>query len=85
MKNSNMAKQNIFNKINLALNKIRPMLQEDGGDVELVDFEEATGVLQVRLLGHCAGCMMANMTLKNGVERMIREAVPEVKEVAARK
>ncbi|PIR92620.1 hypothetical protein COU01_00790 [Candidatus Falkowbacteria bacterium CG10_big_fil_rev_8_21_14_0_10_44_15] len=78
-----MKKQNTINKINLALNKIRPFLQQDGGDVELVDFNKKTGVVSVRLQGHCAGCLMAEVTLKNGIERIIKQDVPEVKEVIA--
>ncbi len=64
-----------------ALEAIRPALQADGGDVELVDVQD--GVVQVRLQGACSGCPMAQMTLKNGIERMVKEAVPEVKEVVA--
>jgi len=78
-----MKKQNTINKINLALNKIRPFLQQDGGDVELVDFNKKTGVVSVRLQGHCAGCLMAEVTLKNGIERIIKQDVPEVKEIIA--
>ena len=78
-----MKKQNTINKINLALNKIRPFLQQDGGDVELVDFNKKTGVVSVRLQGHCAGCLMAEVTLKNGIERIIKQDVPEVREIIA--
>ena len=78
-----MKKQNTINKINLALNKIRPFLQQDGGDVELVGFNENTGVVKVRLQGHCAGCLMAEVTLKNGIERIIKQDVPEVREIIA--
>jgi len=76
-----MDKKNIIDKINIALNKIRPMLQQDGGDVELVDFEEKSGVVKVRLQGHCVGCPMAQMTLKQGIEDELKQAVPEVKKV----
>ena len=62
-----------------ALNKIRPMLQADGGDVELVDVED--GVVKVRLQGACKGCPMSQMTIKNGIEKMLKEQVPEVKSV----
>ena len=68
-------------KIETALNKIRPMLQADGGDVELVDFED--GVVKVRLKGACAGCPMSQMTIKNGVERLLKEQIPEVASVEA--
>ena len=63
-------------KIEIALNKIRPMLQADGGDVELVDVED--GLVKVRLKGACAGCPMSQMTIKNGVERLLKEQIPEV-------
>lgn len=64
-------------KVEAALEKIRPMLQADGGDVELVGIE-AGGVVKVRLQGACAGCPMSQMTLKNGIEKILKEAVPEV-------
>ncbi|NLZ53319.1 MAG: NifU family protein, partial [Thermoanaerobacteraceae bacterium] len=57
-------------------------LQADGGDVELIDVDEQ-GVVKVRLQGACGGCPMASMTLKNGIERALKEAIPEVKEVVA--
>ena len=66
-------------KIEEAINEIRPALQRDGGDIELVDVED--GVVKVRLQGACAGCPGAQMTLKMMVERKIRQAVPEIKEV----
>lgn len=62
---------------------IRPMLQADGGDIELVDVAEDTGVVSVRLQGACKGCPGAQMTLKMGVERHLKEKVPEVTEVVA--
>ncbi len=62
---------------------IRPMLQADGGDIELVGVDEATGVVSVRLQGACKGCPGAQMTLKMGVERHLKEKVPEVTEVVA--
>lgn len=69
-------------RVEAALNKVRPMLQRDGGDVELVDVNEG-GLVQVRLKGACNGCPMAMLTLKNGIERILREQVPEVTEVIA--
>ncbi len=63
-----------------ALEKIRPALQADGGDVEFVDITE-DGIVSVRLKGACGSCPMAMMTLKNGVERVVKAEVPEVKEV----
>lgn len=70
-------------KIEAVLERIRPALKMDGGDVELVDVDEKEGVVTVSLLGACGGCPMSTMTLKMGIERTIREAVPEVKEVVA--
>ncbi len=66
-------------KINDALNKIRPSLQADGGDVELVDYVD--GIVQVRLKGACAGCPMSTMTIKNGIESYLKQTIPEVKSV----
>ena len=66
-------------KIEEALNKIRPLLQADGGDVELVDVDD--GVVKVRLKGACAGCPMSQMTIKNGVEKLLKEQIPEVASV----
>ena len=68
-------------KIQTALERIRPALQTDGGDVELVDLKD--GIVSVKLTGHCGGCPMSTMTLRMGVERIIREEVPEIKEVVA--
>ncbi len=68
-------------KVEQALDKIRPSLQADGGDVELVDVEE--GVVKVRLTGACGGCPMSQMTLKMGIERILKKEIPEVKEVVA--
>jgi Fe-S cluster biogenesis protein NfuA len=62
-----------------ALQKIRPALQADGGDVELIDVVD--GVVKVRLTGACGGCPMSQMTLKMGVEKVIKQQVPEVKSV----
>jgi len=63
-------------KVEKALQKVRPMLQADGGDVELVDVKD--GIVTVRLQGACGGCPMSQMTLKNGIERILKEEVPEV-------
>jgi Fe-S cluster biogenesis protein NfuA len=64
-------------KVQAAIEKIRPMLKADGGDVELIGVSDA-GVVQVRLQGACSGCPMSQMTLKNGIERIIKQEVPEV-------
>jgi Fe-S cluster biogenesis protein NfuA len=69
-------------KIREALDKIRPYLQQDGGDVEFVDYTDEK-VVQVRLQGHCAGCPMSQMTVKNGIERLLKEEYPEVASVEA--
>ena len=68
-------------KVEDVLNKIRPALKADGGDVELVDVKD--GIVSVRLTGHCAGCPMSTMTLKNGIERILKEQITDVKQVVA--
>ncbi len=68
-------------KIESAIKKIRPFLQRDGGDIELVDVVD--GVVKVRLKGACSGCPMSQMTLKQGVEKAIKEDIPEVISVEA--
>lgn len=68
-------------QVEKALDKIRPMLQRDGGNVELVDLEGS--VVKVRLTGACHGCPMSQMTLKAGVERIVKQEVPQVTEVLA--
>ena len=69
-------------KVEAVLEKVRPQLQADGGDVELVDITE-DNVVQLRLQGACAGCPMSQMTLKNGIERTLKQEVSEVKGVEA--
>ncbi|MBU1626946.1 NifU family protein [bacterium] len=69
-------------KVEEVLNDIRPMLQADGGDIELVDVD-GDGVVKVRLKGACAGCPGAAMTLKLGIEEHLKEKIPEVKCVEA--
>lgn len=66
-------------QVEAVLEKIRPSLQADGGDVELVDITE--GVVKVRLKGACAGCPMSQMTLKNGIEKLLKREVPGVESV----
>ena len=63
------------------LGEIRPGLQADGGDIELVDVDEETGVVKVKLVGACAGCPMSQITLQMGVERVLKAKVPGVTKV----
>lgn len=67
--------------VQAVIDKIRPMLQADGGDVELVSVD--AGVVKVRLQGACKGCPMSQMTLKNGIEKYVKQEVPEVDRVEA--
>ena len=69
-------------KIEDALDKVRPALQADGGDVELIDVEE-NGTVKVKLTGACAGCPMSQMTLKMGIERLLKKEIAEVAEVVS--
>lgn len=68
-------------KVQQAIDKIRPTLQRDGGDVELVDVKE--GIVTVRLTGACRGCPMSQMTLKNGIEKFLKQEIPEIVSVQA--
>ena len=68
-------------KVEAILAQVRPALQADGGDVELVDVNE--GTVSLKLKGACAGCPMAAMTLQHGIERILKEKIPELKEVLA--
>lgn len=72
---------NIETKIKESLENIRPNLQADGGDVQFVKWDEESSVVKVQLMGACAGCPMAQMTLKDNVEALIKKEVPEVKAV----
>ena len=67
-------------KVEEALDKVRPSLQADGGDVELVDVDE-DGVVKVKLQGSCAGCPMSQMTLKMGIEKILKQNIPEISRV----
>ncbi|MBA7664374.1 Fe/S biogenesis protein NfuA [subsurface metagenome] len=68
-------------KVEEALNKIRPSLMRDGGNVELIDVND--GTVKVKLTGACAGCPMSTLTLKMGIEQVLKQEIPEVKEVVA--
>jgi Fe-S cluster biogenesis protein NfuA len=70
-------------KIEEVLDMIRPALRSDGGDVEFIDFDEDDGVVQLRLMGACGSCPVSMLTLKQGIERRIITAVPEVRAINA--
>jgi Fe-S cluster biogenesis protein NfuA len=71
----------VRDKVQTVLDNIRPSLRADGGDIELVDVKD--GIVSVKLKGACAGCPMSTMTLKNGIERMLKQELSDVKEVIA--
>ncbi len=74
-------KATLKERVQTSLDTVRPALQADGGDVELVDVNDDDGVVSVRLTGACGGCPMATMTLKMGIERTLMQQIPEVKRV----
>ncbi len=74
-----METQTLFQRVEEAIDKVRPFLQRDGGDCELVDVED--GIVKLRLMGACQGCPSSTITLKAGIERLLREEIPEVVEV----
>jgi len=78
----NTEQNTLKQKVEKTLMSIRPSLQADGGDVELVNVDDK-GVVSVRLTGACRGCPMSTMTLKMGIERILREQIPEIKSVEA--
>ena len=69
-------------KVEKALDKVRPSLKADGGDVQLVDVDK-DGTVKVKLMGACGGCPMSQMTLKMGIEKVLKQSVPEVKSVVS--
>ena len=71
----------INERVEEALDSIRPALQADGGDVELVEIDEEKGIVRVQMQGACAGCPSSQITLAMGIEKAIKEKVPEIKEV----
>jgi Fe-S cluster biogenesis protein NfuA len=73
----------VKDRVEKALDLIRPSLQNDGGNVELVDVDEKTKVVKVRLTGACGSCPMSQMTLRMGVERVLKEQIPEITKVVA--
>lgn len=83
MQNKTISAKTAEGKIKKALDKIRPSLLADGGDVEFVGWDENKGIVEVRLIGMCAHCAMSQITLKQGIEAEIKKEAPEVKEVRA--
>lgn len=83
MAESSDTRTGVRQQVQAVVDHIRPLLQADGGDIELVAVDEATGTVSVRLQGACRGCPSAAMTLKMGVERHLREKVPAVRKVVA--
>jgi len=73
----------IIKQINESLEKIRPSLQSDGGDIEFIDFNQETGIVKLKFIGMCDGCPMAQITMNEGIAMQLKEDVPEVKEVEA--
>jgi len=76
-----MNDETLFERVERALDLIRPAIRMDGGEVELVAVED--GVARVRMMGACGGCPMSTMTLKMGIERAVRQQVPEIRAVEA--
>ncbi len=70
-------------KIREVLETVRPAIQQDGGDVELIDYDETEGVVMVRLMGACESCPISMLTLREGIERRLKDRVPGVTRVAA--
>ena len=69
----------MWNRVEVALNHVRPMLQADGGDIELVDIHGSS--IAVKLVGACSHCSSSNMTMRDGVERVLHEEIPELTEI----
>lgn len=73
----------MIKKIKKQIEKVRPFIQMDGGDVKFVSFDAKTGVLNIELMGACVGCPMSQITLQEGIGKILKEEIPEVKEVVA--
>ena len=82
MPSTSPASATVKDRVQSVIEWMRPIIQSDGGDIELVDVS-TEGVVQVRFHGACVGCPSSSNTLRNGIERNIREKVPEVREVLA--
>ncbi len=78
----NSKKQELIKKVNAVIESIRPYLKADGGDVTLIDITDDMSV-KVKLTGACHGCPFSMMTLKSGIERTVKEKIPELKDVIA--
>ena len=72
--------ESVLSKIEAALDEIRPFLKEDGGDIEFVDLSEE-GVIKVKFIGACSSCSLSDMTLRNGVESVLKKALPQIQKV----
>ena len=72
-----------YERVEKVLDKIRPYIQSDGGDISLVSVDESSGIVKVSLSGACGTCPSSTATLKGGVERMVKQEIPEIKEVIA--
>ena len=83
MSDEDSSDQTVTEQVQGVIETIRPLLQADGGDIQLMNVDEETGVVSVQLQGACKGCPGAAMTLKMGVERHLKEKVPAVREVVA--
>ncbi len=70
-------------RVEAVLEELRPFLQDDGGDVEIVDIDEAKGIVKLRMLGACHNCPSATVTLEHGIRIRLQEAVPEIRELIA--
>jgi Fe-S cluster biogenesis protein NfuA len=81
VKNNDKKENNVEDRIRESLDSVRPSLQADGGDIEFISFDKKNGIAKVSLVGRCAHCPMSSITLKEGVEAILKKEVPEVKEV----
>ena len=70
-------------KVQKVIDRIRPMLENDGGSIELIDVDEKKGIVKVKLTGTCGACPFSMMTLKNVIEKAIKEEIPQVKEIVS--
>ncbi len=71
----------LHDEVEAAIDQIRPALHMDGGDCEIVNIDESEGTVSLRLLGACGGCAMSTLTLKHGIERIVKERVPQIRQV----